>query len=141
MVAYRLIELVGEQVRLTSWILVLVSDNKLVEIFDLAQRFNKKEGLKDLNASITWARELFGVSKKVLVPTVIDAVVDKVARKRITNSKDLRKLRSILPDPVAKTHFLTRDGDIDFAMLRIGGTSQKERSGLSGDLTMVVEST
>ena len=31
-----------------------------------------------------------------------DAVVRKVSQKRITNSKDLRKLRVILPDPVAK---------------------------------------
>jgi hypothetical protein len=29
-----------------------------------------------------------GVSKKLLVPTVIDAVVKKVNEKRITNSKD-----------------------------------------------------
>ena len=57
--------------------------------------------MRDPSAAITWARELMGVSKKLLVPTVIDAVVKKVNEKRITNSKDLRKLRTILPDPVA----------------------------------------
>ena len=46
-----------------------------------------------------------GVSKKLLVTSVIDAVVKKVNQKRITNSKDLRKLRAILPDPVARAHF------------------------------------
>lgn len=139
MVAYRLIELVGRASAANILGISFRELDKLVEIFDLAERFNK-EGLKDLNASITWARELFGVSKKLLLPTVIDAVVDKVARKRITNSKDLRKLRTILPDPVAKAHFLTRDGDIDSAMLRIGGSTEKESEGLSGDLTAVVES-
>jgi ParB family transcriptional regulator, chromosome partitioning protein len=139
MVAYRLIELVGRASAANILGISFRELDKLVEIFDLAERFNK-DGLKDLNASITWARELFGVSKKLLMPSVVDAVVDKVARKRITNSKDLRKLRAILPDPVAKAHFLTRDGDIESSMLRIGGNSQKESAGLSGDLTTVVES-
>jgi ParB family transcriptional regulator, chromosome partitioning protein len=139
MVAYRLIELVGRASAANILGISFRELDKLVEIFDLAERFNK-EGLKDLNASVTWARELFGVSKKLLVPSVNDAVVDKVARKRITNSKDLRKLRAILPDPVARAHFLTRDGDIDSAMLRMGGNTQKESTGLSGDLTAVVES-
>ena len=60
-----------------------------------------------------------GVSKKLLVPTVIDAVVKKVNEKRITNSKDLRKLRTILPDPVARAHFLSDSGDLESAQLRI----------------------
>jgi ParB family transcriptional regulator, chromosome partitioning protein len=51
----------------------------------------------------------------MITPSVVDAVVDKVAAKRITNSKDLRKLRQILPDPVARKHFLSRQGDIDKA--------------------------
>lgn len=139
MVAYRLIELVGRASAANILGISFRELDKLVEIFDLAERFNK-EGLKDVNASITWARELFGVSKKLLVPTVIDAVVDKVARKRITNSKDLRKLRAILPDPVARTNFLTHDGDIDSAMLRIGGEIQDKNMGLYSDLTTVVES-
>jgi ParB family chromosome partitioning protein len=139
MVAYRLIELVGRASAANILGISFRELDKLIEVFDIAERFNK-EGFKDLNASIAWARELFGVSKKLLVPTVIDAVVDKVARKRITNSKDLRKLRAILPDPVAKAHFLTRDGDIESAMLRIGGNTQGRGTGLSGDLTTVVES-
>ncbi|MET4803605.1 hypothetical protein [Bradyrhizobium sp. LB11.1] len=139
MVAYRLIELVGRASAANILGISFRELDKLDEVFDLARRFSE-EGLKDLNASITWARELFGVSKKLLAPTVIDAVVDKVARKRITNSKDLRKLRAILPDPVAKAHFLTRDGDIDSAMLRVGGKTPEQSVGLSADLTAVVES-
>ena len=51
-----------------------------------------------------------GVSKKLLTPSVIDAVVDKVAQKRITNSKDLRKFHAVLPDPVARGKFPERAG-------------------------------
>jgi ParB family transcriptional regulator, chromosome partitioning protein len=51
----------------------------------------------------------------MITPSVVDAVVDKVAAKRITSSKDLRKLLQILPDPVAREHFLSRQGDIDKA--------------------------
>ena len=82
--------------------------DKLVEIFELSEKFTK---LRDPSAAITWSRELMGVSKKLLVPSVIDAVVKKVNQKRITNSKHLRKLRAILPDPVARAQFLSDGGD------------------------------
>lgn len=86
--------------------------DKLVEVFEVSKRFTS---LREPSAAITWARELMGVSKKLLVPTVIDAVVKKVNEKRITNSKDLRKLRAILPDPVARAHFLSHAGDLESA--------------------------
>ena len=70
--------------------------------------------------------------------SVIDAVVQKVAQKRITNSKDLRKLRAILPDPVAREHFLKEEGDLESASLRIA-TNKKQKPGLSGELESVVE--
>jgi ParB family transcriptional regulator, chromosome partitioning protein len=103
----------------------------------LSERF---KGLREAGAGITWARELLGVSKKLLTPSVIDAVVDKVSRKRITNSKDLRKLRAILPDPVARLHFLSEEGDLDSAMLRLGPNAEKEKGGLASDLETAVES-
>ena len=83
---------------------------------------------------------LIGVNSKLRTPTVIDAVVKKVAEKRITNSKDLRKLRVILPDPVAKEHFLSDEGDLESAMLRLGMPAKKEKVGLSRDLEAVVDS-
>ncbi|WP_018317118.1 ParB/RepB/Spo0J family partition protein [Bradyrhizobium sp. WSM2793] len=138
MVAYRLIQLVGRASAANMLGISFKELDKLTEVFELSERFR---GLKDDAASLTWARELLGVSKKLLTPSVIDAVVDKVARKRITNSKDLRKLRSILPDPVANAHFMTRDGDLDSAMLRLRAVPQKkEKVGLVGDLDTVVES-
>lgn len=89
---------------------------KLVNTFSLATRFDK---LPDPSSSITWARELQGIAKKLITPDVIDAVVDKVHRRKITNSKEIRELRRILKDPVAKDHFLSQDGDIRSALLRI----------------------
>ncbi len=137
MVAYRLVELVGRASAANILGVSLRDLDKLVEIFELSERF---KGLKETGAGITWARELLGVNKKLLTPTVIDAVVDKVSRKRITNSKDLRKLRAILPDPVARQHFLSEEGDIDSAMLRLGPNANKERGGLASELETVVES-
>jgi len=70
---------------------------------------------------------------------VIDAVVKKVNQKRITNSKDLRKLRTILPDPVARAHFLSDTGDLESAQLRIRPTEKKGNAGLLTDLQTAVE--
>jgi hypothetical protein len=70
--------------------------------------------------------------------SVIDAVVKKVGEKRITNSKDLRKLRAILPDPVAREHFPKDEGDLESAALRLA-PAKKEKRGLSGELDSAVE--
>jgi len=104
MVAYRLVELMGRASAANILGITVRELDKLVQVFEISEKFTK---LRDPSAAITWARELMGVSKKLLVPSVIDAVVNKVNQKRITNSKDLRKLRTILPDPVARAHFLS----------------------------------
>ncbi|NEJ11219.1 hypothetical protein GR238_38650, partial [Rhizobium leguminosarum] len=111
--------------------------DNLVDIFELSEKFTS---LRDPSAAITWSRELMGVSKKLLTPSVVEAIIKKVNQKRITNSKDLRKLRSILPDPVAKANFLSEVGDLDTAMLRLGPTEKKPKGGLPGDLDSVMES-
>ena len=122
MVAYRLVDLVGRASAANILGITVRELDKLVEVFETSRRFTE---LRDPSAAITWARELMGVSKKLLVPTVIDAVVKKVNEKRITNSKDLRKLRTILPDPVARAHFLSDSGDLDSAQLRIRAAEKK----------------
>lgn len=136
MVAYRLVELVGRAGAANILGIKVNELDKLVEIFELSERF---QGLRDPSAGITWARELKGVNKKLLSPSVVDAVVKKVREKRITNSKDLRKLRLILPDPVARAHFLTDEGDLESAMLRFAPSKSGEKNGLSGDLEAAVE--
>jgi ParB family chromosome partitioning protein len=104
MVAYRLVDLVGRASAANILGITVRELDKLIDVFELSERFT---ALRDPGAAITWARELMGVSKKLLTPSVIDAVVEKVNQKRITNSKDLRKLRAIIPDPVARAPVLT----------------------------------
>src|SRR5580698_2537951 len=121
MVAYRLVDLVGRASAANILGITVRELDKLVSIFELSERF---KDLREPSAAITWARELMGVSKKLLVPSVIDAVVKKVNERRITNSKDLRKLRAILPDPVARANFLDDEGDLDSAQLRLMPTEK-----------------
>lgn len=136
MVAYRLVDLVGRAGAANILGITVRELDKLVDVFEISERFT---ALRDPSAAITWARELMGVSKKLLVPSVIDAVVTKVNQKRITNSKDLRKLRTILPDPVARAHFLTDAGDLESAQLRIRPVEKKGTDGLLTDLETAVE--
>jgi ParB family chromosome partitioning protein len=135
MVAYRLVDLMGRASAANILGITVRELDKLVEIFEVSERFTT---LRDPSAAITWARELMGVSKKLLVPTVIDAVVMKVNQKRITNSKDLRKLRSILPDPIAKAEFLSDTGDLESAQVRVRAP-EKKQAGLLVDLASAVE--
>ena len=136
MVAYRLVDLLGRASAANILGITVRELDKLVDVFSLSEKFTD---LRDPSAAITWARELMGVSKKLLTPSVVEAVVQKVNQKRITNSKDLRKLRAILPDPVARSHFLTEGGDLDLAMLRLGTTEKKAKNGLSGELEAAVD--
>ena len=122
MVAYRLVDLVGRASAANILGITVRELDRLVDVFELSERFTN---LREPGAGITWARELMGVSKNLLTPSVVEAVIARVNQKRITNSKDLRKLRAILRDPVAKSHFLSADGDIDSAMLRIAAPPPK----------------
>jgi ParB family chromosome partitioning protein len=137
MVAYRLVELMGRPTAASILGISIRELDKLVEVFQLSERF---VNMRDHGAGISWARELMGVSKKLLTPSVIDAVVDKVNRQKVTNSKDLRKLRAILADPVAKEHFLSRDGDLETAMLRLGPEQKKREPDFLSNLDATVES-
>ena len=136
MVVYRLVDLMGRASAANILGITVRELDKLVEVFELSEKFTK---LRDPSAAITWARELMGVSKKLLVPSVIDAVVKKVNEKRITNSKDLRKLRTILPDPVARAHFLSDEGDLELALLRLRPAPKKADDDLLSDLELAVE--
>jgi ParB family chromosome partitioning protein len=138
MVAYRLVELSGKASAANILGVSLRELEKLIQVFELSQRFTK---LRDPNAAITWARELNGLSRKLLTPIVISAVVRKVNEQRITNSKDLRKLRTIVPDAVARDHFLSPQGDIESAMLRVAWSKKPpSEGGLTVDLDAVIES-
>jgi ParB family transcriptional regulator, chromosome partitioning protein len=130
MVAYRLVELVGRASAANILGITVRELDKLVQVFELSQRM---ENLRDPTAAITWARELMGVNKALLTPSIVDAVVKKVRRQQITNSKDLRKLRVILRDPVARAHFVEDDATIDSSLLRVAG-QDKQSGGLISQL-------
>lgn len=134
MVAYRLVDLVGPASAANILGISIRELDKLVHIYELSQQFTN---LQEPSAAITWARELNGLSKNLVNPEVVDAIVDKVKGKRITNSKDLRKLRAILRDPVAKEHFLSREGDIDSALLHVAAVDRKS-TGISAALESAV---
>jgi ParB family chromosome partitioning protein len=136
MVAYSLVDLMGRASAANILGVTVRELDKLVDVFELSEKFTS---LRDPSGAITWARELMGVSKKLLTPSVTEAVVKKVNQKRITNSKELRKLRAILPDPVAKAHFLSEAGDLESAMLRVAAPEKRAKGGLSGELDAVVE--
>ena len=136
MVAYKLVDLMGRTSAANILGITVRELDKLVDVFELSGKF---ESLRDPGAAITWSRELLGISKKLLTPSVIEAVVKKVNQKRITNSKDLRKLRSILPDPVARANFLNEDGDLETATLRLSPQPSKAKAGLASDLEAAVE--
>jgi ParB family chromosome partitioning protein len=138
MVAYRLVDLVGRASAANILGITVRELDKLVEIFELSERFTGLRG--PAGAAITWARELMGVSKKLLTPSVTEAVVAKVNQRRITNSKELRKLRTVLRDSVAAAHFLSDDGDIESAMLRIAAPPQSDQRGLLAELSALCES-
>lgn len=136
MVAYRLVDLVGRASAANILGITVRELDKLVEIYQLSERFTE---LKEPGAGITWARELNGVAKKLLTPSVVDAIVEKVNARRVTNSKDLRKLRQILRDPVAKAHFLSTAGDVTSAMMQLTPELQHAGPALGHDLQTLTE--
>lgn len=136
MVAFSLVELVGRASAANILGITVRELDKLVEVFELSERFTN---LREPGVAITWARELMGVSKKLLAPSVVDAVVKKVNQRRITNSKDLRKLRAIIRDPVAKAHFMNDEGDIESAALRLAPVDKSGEAGLVTELSAAID--
>ncbi len=137
MVAYRLVDLVGRASAANILGITVRELDKLVEIYELSEKLTN---LPDPATSITWAREIKNLNRKLLTPTVLNAVVRKVNDQLITSSKDVRKLRSILRDPVARDEFLSDSGSIESALLKLGPAPAKKRQGLVGDLQALAQS-
>src|SRR5579859_2037725 len=113
MVAYSLVNMVGRASAANILGITVRELDKLVEIYDLSEKLTN---LAEPGASITWAREIKNLNRKILTPTILDTIIKKVNEKEITNSKDLRKLRQILKDPVGKENFLSAEGSIESAL-------------------------
>lgn len=102
MVAYGLVDIVG---RASAANILGVTVRELDKLVDVYQLSEKLTNLPEPGASITWAREIKNINKSLLTPSILDTIVQKVNDKEITNSKDIRKLRVVLRDPVAKQRF------------------------------------
>jgi ParB family transcriptional regulator, chromosome partitioning protein len=137
MVAYSLVNMVGRASAANILGITVRELDKLVEIYDLSEKLTN---LAEPGASITWARELKNLNRKLFTPTVLDAVVKKINEQEITNSKEVRKLRQILKDPVAKDNFLSAGGTIETALKTLGPAPTKKTHGLIGDIDQLTES-
>jgi ParB family chromosome partitioning protein len=137
MVAYSLVNMVGRASAANILGITVRELDKLVEIYDLSEKLTN---LAEPGASITWARELKNLNRKLFTPTVLDVVVKKINEQEITNSKEVRKLRQILKDPVAKDSFLSAGGTIDGALKILGPAPAKKAHGLIGDIDQLSES-
>ncbi len=131
MVAYNLVTLVGRASAANILGITVRELDKLVEIYELSL---KLENLPEPSAAVTWAREIKNLNKKLLTPSVLDTIIRRINENEITNSKDIRKLRPVLKDPVAREKFLSRDGSIESALQKVAPTPKKKGSGLAGDL-------
>jgi ParB family chromosome partitioning protein len=133
MVAYGLVDIVGRASAANILGVTVRELDKLVEIYQLSEKLTN---LPDPGASITWAREIKNINKSLLTPSVLDTIVQKVNENEITNSKDIRKLRIVLRDPVAKQKFV--DGySLDAVMDAVAPSAAEEKKktpGLAGEI-------
>ena len=137
MVAYSLVNMVGRASAANILGITVRELDKLVEIYDLSEKLTN---LVEPGASITWAREVKNLNKKLLTPTILDNIVRKINEQEITNSKDIRKLRQVLKDPVAKENFVAPGGSIESALQTLGPAQTKKSQGLLGDIEQISDS-
>ena len=134
MVAYSLVNMVGRASAANILGITVRELDKLVDIYDLSEKLTN---LVEPGASITWAREIKNLNRKLLTPTVLDNVIRKINEQEITNSKDLRKLRQILKDPVAKENFIAA-AEIE-TFCHVAPAKSKKAHGLLGDIEQISE--
>ena len=135
MVAYRLVDLLGRASAANILGITVSALDKLVEIYELSEKLGD---LREPGSSITWAREIKNLNKKLITPTVLDAIIKKINERKITNSKDIRQLRKILRDPVAREEFLSNGGEIQAALEKLAPDANKKRQGLSEEVAALV---
>lgn len=131
MVAYSLVNIVGRASSANILGITVRELDKLVEIYELSEKLTN---IAEPGASITWAREIKNLNKNLLTPTVLDTVIRRVNEKEITNSKDIRKLRQILKDPIARDQFLAKEGSIDDSFKKLSPAPKKKAHGLLGEI-------
>ena len=135
MVAYSLVDMVGRASAANILGITVRELDKLVEVYELSL---KLKNLPEPGASITWAREIKNLNRKLLTPTVLDTIVGKINENKITNSKDVRKLRVILKDPIARNDFLA-GGTVESALHKAAPQPTRKNQGLLGDIIQLSE--
>jgi ParB family chromosome partitioning protein len=136
MVAYSLVNMVGRASAANILGITVRELDKLVEIYELSEKLTN---LPEPGASITWAREIKNLNRKLLSASVLDTIIRRINENEISNSKDIRKLRQVLKDPVAREEFLSSGGTIESALKKLGPAPTKKRHGLLGDLEELSE--
>ena len=135
MVAYSLVNFVGRASAANILGVTVRELDKLVEIYELSEKLTN---IPEPGASITWAREIKNINKKLLTPSVLDAIIQRINDKEITNSKDVRKLRQVLKDPVARDEFLVKGNSIEASVQKLAPSPTKSE-GLIGDIENLSE--
>jgi ParB family chromosome partitioning protein len=136
MVAYSLVNFLGRASAANILGITVRELDKLAEVYELSEKLTN---VSEPGASITWAREIKNISKKLLTPSVLDTIVRRINEKEVTNSKDIRKLRHILKDPIARHEFLDQNTSIDNAFQKVAPGPSKRTQGLVGDIDELAE--
>jgi ParB family transcriptional regulator, chromosome partitioning protein len=136
-VAYRLVELVGRATAANILDITVREVDKLIDIYSLSEKLHI---LHEPAASITWAREIKNLSRKIVNQTVLDTIILKINGQEVTNSKDVRKLRAVLRNPVAREEFLSKGGTIQGAIEKLEPAEANDQRGLAGDIAALIES-
>lgn len=130
MVAYGLVDIVGRASAANILGVTVRELDKLVEIYELSEKLTN---LPEPGSSITWAREIKNINKSLLTPSVLDTIVQKVNDNEITNSKEIRKLRVVLRDPVAKQKFVEGES-LDAVMDTLAPPETPKKGTLAGEI-------
>jgi ParB family chromosome partitioning protein len=136
MVAYSLVSIVGRASAANILGITVRELDKLAEIYELSEKITS---ISEPGASITWAREIKNLNKKLVAPSVLDTIIRRINEKEITNSKEVRKLRQILKDPVARHDFLEKNASIESAYQKVAPASSKKTQGIVGDIEDLAE--
>lgn len=134
MVAYGLVDIVGRASAANILGVTVREVDKLVDVYELSEKLTN---LPEPGSSITWAREIKNINKSLLTPTVLDTIVRKVNDNEITNSKEIRKLRVVLRDPVAKQKFV--DGQSLETVMDTLAPQESKKGGLAGDIAELTQ--
>ncbi|HEX6099751.1 MAG TPA: ParB N-terminal domain-containing protein [Thermoanaerobaculia bacterium] len=130
MVAYGLVDIVGRASAANILGVTVRELDKLVEIYELSEKLTN---LPEPGSSITWAREIKNINKSLLTPSVLDTIVQKVNDNEITNSKEIRKLRVVLRDPVAKQRFVEGES-LEAVMDTLAPPEAPKKGTLAGEI-------